>query len=133
MKWIAFTLLPRSNSSKATSADPASQIKPTTIEVLRPSKDLLESSYLSYFSSSEDVHRVFCGKCGTHLSFHYSGADDDKALPGAWGPHFDIALGTFDKESLEMEGIIPARQAWYDDGISWVQRLLKDGEKSLHE
>lgn len=48
-----------------------------------------------------------------------------------WEPHFDIAVGTLDKESLEMEGFRPSAHAWYTDGIEWVQKILKDGGKAF--
>jgi hypothetical protein len=129
--WIAFTLQPRSLESPTpkvdnkSAEDPEDVIKPATISFLKPDKKLTERTYLSYFASSEHSNRTFCGKCGTHLTFYYS------AKAANWGPFFDVAVGTLDRESLEMEGFGPSRQAWMSDGIGWVQRLLKDGEKSL--
>jgi len=46
------------------------------------------------------------------LSFFYSGDDDEMASEENWGPHFDIAVGTFENESVEMEGMRPGRQGW---------------------
>lgn len=52
---------------------------------------------------------------------------------GEWGPHFDVAGGTSDEKYQKMEGYKPTRQAWADDGIGWVKRLLKEGESSLKD
>ena len=47
------------------------------------------------------------------------------------GMFFDIAAGTLDKESVEMEGFRPAMQAWKDDGIPWAVKMVSEGKKSL--
>lgn len=75
--------------------------------------------------SSEGAHRTFCARCGTHLTFHWTGDDDEWVLKN-WGPHADIAMGTFEKESVEMEGMRPGRQSWWDDGIKWVQEMIRE-------
>ena len=48
-----------------------------------------------------------------------------------WGLIVDVAAGTLDKESVEMEGFKPSYKAWLEDGIPWVMKLLEEGEKSL--
>lgn len=119
-RWTTFSLLPRSGTSTENEA----RITPATaIEALRPGKEILESTYLSYFSSSKDVHRTFCGKCGTGLTFHYSGEDDDAAEQ--WGPYFDIALGTLDEESVKIEGLRPTRHGHCDDAIGWAKEMVE--------
>jgi hypothetical protein len=123
-KWAAFLLASRSDvEERITSKPPA--------EVLRPSKELEETTFVKGFNSSEHAHRTFCGRCGTPLSFLYSGDDDEMANEENWGPHFDIALGTFDKESTEIEGMRPGRQGWYAEAIPWVKQVLEEGGKSL--
>lgn len=47
------------------------------------------------------------------------------------GSFFDVAVGTLDKESLEMEGFAPSMQVWDKDGISWVVKLINEGKKAL--
>lgn len=49
----------------------------------------------------------------------------------AMGMFFDIAAGTLDKESVEMEGFGPVMQAWKDDGIPWAVKLVSEGKKGL--
>ncbi|KFY05444.1 hypothetical protein V491_09123 [Pseudogymnoascus sp. VKM F-3775] len=121
-RWTTFSLLPRS----ATGTDSETRITPTTaVETLRPSKEILETTYLSYFSSSKDVHRTFCGRCGTGLTFHYSGEDDEFAREDQWGPYFDVALGTLDKDSTKVEGVRPTRHGHCDDGIEWVKEMVE--------
>ena len=134
--WVQFTLQPRSTSKSGgvSDASPDRLLAPTMIEYLMPSEELQEETFLTYFSSSEDVNRTFCGRCGTHLTYYCS--DPPAAIPPSrlhWGPYFDIAAGTLDRECLEMDGYRPNRYGWAEDGISWVKRLLKDGEKSLTE
>lgn len=98
-----------------------------------PNKTIQEKTYLTYFSSSEESNRTFCGKCGTHLTFYNSGPPGKVAKEGKWGPYFDVASGTIDREFLEMEGFKPSRRVWDDDGIEWVKKLLKEGEGSLKD
>jgi hypothetical protein len=124
---MQFSLLPKSPDTLQ-SAEPK-RLEPETSAVLRGEKNLLERTYVSHFESSEEVHRIFCGKCGTHLTFHHTGPPQSKYE--AWPPHFDIAVGSMDKECLEMEGFGPRRQGWYKDGIGWLQRLFRDGEEKF--
>ncbi|KAH7310000.1 Mss4-like protein [Rhexocercosporidium sp. MPI-PUGE-AT-0058] len=127
--WVQFTLQPRSDPSFS----PDEILKPTMMECLMPDKALQDKTYLTYFSSSETANRTFCGKCGTHLTFYYSGPPGEMSTRGKWGPYFDVASGTFDREYLEMEGFKPSRRVWADDGIEWVNKLLKEGETSLKD
>lgn len=107
-------------------ADAEARITPATaVEALRPSKEILETTYLSYFSSSKDVHRTFCGRCGTGLTYHYSGEDDEEAAEDKWGPYFDVALGTLDEESTRVQGVRPTRHGHCDDGIGWVKDMVE--------
>lgn len=125
--WMQFSLLQK--SSDAISELMTARLEPETLAVLKGDEELLKSTYLSHFSSSENVHRTFCGKCGTHLTFHF--ARGAKKGYEHWPPIFDVAVGTMDKESLEMEGFGARRQGWQQDGIGWFQRLLKDGEEKF--
>ena len=127
--WMQFCLLPL-NAKNATSGVLTSDDKtedcifPVTQDVLTPGKELEEKTYLKGFISSEGAHRTFCGRCGTHLTFHWTGDDDDWVLEN-WGPHFDVAVGTFDKDSVEMEGMRPGRHSWWAEGIKWVQEMVE--------
>jgi hypothetical protein len=125
--WVQFTLQPRETSSS--SPDEKDPIKPETMELLESDKSLAERTYLTHFNSSEHANRTFCGKCGTHLTFLRTGPMTP--LREKMGLFFDISVGTLDKESLEMEGFAPSMQAWANDGISWVVKLLANGKKGL--
>jgi hypothetical protein len=63
-------------------------------EVMIPSKEFGEKTYISHFESSKDSHRTFCGRCGTHLTFHYSGKTKESMKH--WGPILDISTGSLD-------------------------------------
>jgi hypothetical protein len=126
-KWASFSLLSRSANSEAEQRITSN----STADVLRPSKELEESTFVKRFDSSEHAHRIFCGRCGTPLSFLYSGDDDEMVKEENWGPHFDVALGTFDRESAEIEGMRPGRQGWYKEALPWVKQVLEEGGKSL--
>ena len=123
--WTQFFLLLRSSSHPTSgalaSSGQARQVKPSTQEVLTPDKDLEHETYLKGFQSSEGANRTFCGRCGTNLTFYWSGEDDP---PDGWGPHFDVAVGTLEKESVEMQGMRPGRESWWKDGIPWVQEMI---------
>jgi len=84
----------RSCSEADTSSTPAGEEARITSmqssEVLHPAKELKERTFIKGFQSSEHSHGTFCGRCGTHLSFYYSGEDDDMVAEDKWGPHFDI-------------------------------------------
>jgi hypothetical protein len=128
--WTSFSLIPRKSSSEPSSHQAGSTPR-TTSEIVRPTKDLEEMAYVKAFQSSENAHRTFCGRCGTHLTFFYSGEDDDMAAEENWGPYFDIAVGTFDTESAEMRGLRPGMQSWWGEGIGWVREVLGESERSL--
>ena len=118
----SWALLPRTPI-----ASDAEVTNPTALEVLKPSSELIDKTYACYFSSSEEVNRIFCSKCGTGLTFFAEGDPE----PKSWGLVFDIALGTLDDECLEMPGVKPVRRSWIGDGIGWVKSLLEDGEKAF--
>jgi len=65
------------------------------------------------------------------LSYYYAGEDDEMRKEEHWGEYFDVAVGTLEKGSVEMEGMRPGRVSWVGDGIGWVGRVLKGGEKEL--
>jgi hypothetical protein len=127
--WITFSLLTSSTSSSSFSMDPNASIdgnrmERPTIEVVNPSAALLEQTHVRHFSSSKDVHRIFCGRCGTHLSYFYAGEKNPEKAKLC-----DIALGSLDRESLAMQGVQPRKHSWWGEGIGWVQKLLKSGEE----
>jgi hypothetical protein len=126
-KWATFSLLSRATK-------PAGEERITSIstaEVLHPNEELEKLTFVKGFDSSEHAHRIFCGRCGTPLTFMYSNDDDDMKKEENWGPYLDIALGTLEKESAEMEGMRPGRQGWFADGIEWVKKVFDEGGKSL--
>jgi hypothetical protein len=123
LSWTQFTLLPRSVDPMAVPAN-APHIEPTINEYLVPQKELLESTHVRHFSSSEGVHRTFCGNCGTQLSYYCSDVYEGCMR---WGGHFDVFVGTLEKESVEMEGFYANRQGWTEFGIPWVKKLINEG------
>lgn len=129
-KWATFSLLSRTDQTNSNTTEERTASF-STAEILRPGKELEERTFIKGFDSSEHAHRTFCGRCGTPLSFMYSGTDDEMAKAENWGPYLDIALGTLEKESAEMEGMRPGRQGWFGDGIEWVKKVFDEGGKSL--
>ena len=67
----------------------------------------METTHLKTFATSNDVSRVFCGNCGTHLTFLQVAENQGGTK---WGGHFDIAVGTLEQESVEMKGFVSHRQ-----------------------
>lgn len=86
----------------------------------------MEKTFLRGFKSSEFSNRTFCGKCGTTLTFHWTGPRSEE-VKRAWGEIFDITLGSLDEESAVMEGLRPDRYFWEVDGVGWVKKMVKDG------
>lgn len=114
--WIEFKLIPRKSSTSAEEEDKQLRIYPT-LSVVYPSKELQQSTYVSHYcgggESGKSSERTFCGRCGTGMSFYYSG---DRGPDWTLGPVVDIALGTLDQESFETEGVRPERHGWWQDG-----------------
>lgn len=143
--WVQFSLLSRASEAppprigpfdlSTTTTEPV--IKPSTIQVLTGVPELLSTTYLAKFSSSEGVNRNFCGRCGTNLTFHYErlgGMAKEAANQGLdWAAHMDISMGSLDTESLETEGLRPAERVHVADSIGWVEKWLREGESALLE
>ncbi|KUJ11506.1 uncharacterized protein LY89DRAFT_688742 [Mollisia scopiformis] len=127
--WITFSLLPKFTDAHLASAE--EYIQPTTIGLLKGEEEIIESTWLRHFEGNEGSHRTFCGRCGTHLTFHYSGEPREMSRKADWGAIFDVAVGTLDQESVEVEGLKPNYTGWAELGIGWVKKLLAEGEKSL--
>jgi hypothetical protein len=51
------------------------------------------------YASSPSITRSFCGKCGTNLLYVSESRDEVKTM--------DLALGSLETESLEIEGVRP--------------------------
>jgi hypothetical protein len=125
--WVEFTLQPRISSLE--SPDEKEPFKVEALAYLMEATSWPERTYITHFKSSECSNRTFCGKCGTHLTFWFDGPKSP--LRQALGDFFDIATGTLDKESVEIEGFSPIMQMWADDGINWVTKLVNEGKKGL--
>lgn len=61
----------------------------------------------SLFRSSKKVHRGFCNKCGTPLTYHHPGG-------------VEIAIGAFDHP----EAIEPEVQVNFDRHLPWIETLF---------
>jgi hypothetical protein len=129
--WVSFRLQPRpaDDSREASYADPFSPTEAfprACPAVVSPDPDLLVGSYLACFQSSPDVRRCFCARCGTTLTYAYTGpAGAGAEMP----PLVDVALGSLDGECLA--GVRPERHCWWDDGVDWVKRMVWKGDTSL--
>ncbi|KAH6666825.1 hypothetical protein B0J14DRAFT_188983 [Halenospora varia] len=85
-------------------------------------------SFLTFYESSENRRRSFCGRCGTNIGYT---AFLPLPMPAGWPDMLDIILGTVDREHLEKEFMKPERQLWWDRGIGWVQELSCHGVGSV--
>lgn len=98
-----------------------------TLDVIKPNKELQDTTFIRLYSSTPGAERTFCGRCGTPVTYFWSGE-----RPSSWTfAPFDIALGTLDRESFEKPGVRPDRQGWWNDGTAWVQDLLRKGDGGL--
>ncbi len=89
------------------------------MEVLRAGSRAAEGSTLSFYGSSPQRTRTFCGHCGTNLT--YAIFPMVQGLPDL----FDTVLGTLDRGDLESAS--PERHCWWERGIPWVQAMTSGG------
>jgi hypothetical protein len=133
--WVSFSLQPRpadgddDDEREPSYADPFSPTEAVAFSphrVVSPDADLLRWSYLACFQSSPDVRRCFCARCGTTLTYAFTGTlPPDAKMP----PLVDVALGSLDADCLA--GVKPERHCWWDDGVDWVKKLVWKGDTSL--
>ncbi len=133
-EWVQFRLQPRraDGDDDATPSgiggfgnDDAAAVTRSCGEVADPTPALRSSSYLASFASSAEVRRVFCGRCGTGVTYTFVG---ERGPAWTLGPIVDIAMGTLDRESLEADGVRPDRHGWWDSGVTWIRQLLTSGD-----
>ncbi|GAB1314556.1 hypothetical protein MFIFM68171_04766 [Madurella fahalii] len=138
--WVEFTLQPRRQQRAATDPSTAAatgrdagdgdgaadRVYPSASVASNPPQKLLDETYLAHYESSPGVHRCFCSRCGTGLTWCNS---KDRGPGWTLGPIVDVAVGTLDRES--MERVRPERQGWWEDGVGWVKRLLSEGDGGL--
>lgn len=125
--WVEFSLLPKA-PGQASSQSQEKRLQPAVMDVLTGSPEVLEKTFVSKFSSSEDVDRIFCSRCGTNLTFRHN--KPEKETPES-KQSIDLTFGSLDPEFLEWECLRPTQTAYEEFGIGWVRRLLKGGEESL--
>ena len=96
----------------------------TAAEVFRGHGPQTHKTFLTFYKSSPDVSRGFCGRCGTNLTFYGK-------PPEGYTEMIDIVLGTIDREYLEGYQLSPERQLEWDFGIDWIQKLSIEGQGHL--
>jgi hypothetical protein len=117
MSWTEFHLEAVSTSE---------ELNPSTGDVVKGEEQVLAQTHLKHFQSSTDVHRTFCGKCGTHLTFWLGSAEN--VVPKSWGPYFNIAAGSIIKEN-GLELLVPGRELNVEDAVGWVKEMVRGGDK----
>ena len=85
--------------------------------------------HLTFYKSSPQRTRWFCGRCGTNLAYTI----DDGAIPPEWGwpKMLDLWLGTIDRADLDDERMRPERQLWCEKGVGWIQEFARRGGNGL--
>ncbi|EZG02560.1 hypothetical protein H106_07403 [Trichophyton rubrum CBS 735.88] len=78
----------------------------------------LVPTFLSKYSSSEDVTRTFCARCGTNFTYFTK-----RPRSSPTGLVVDITIGSMNDESSAVTR--PTRHAWYDSGIPWLRTLMR--------
>jgi hypothetical protein len=111
--WISFSLL-----SKVTTD--ASYVTYPCDQVATPSSEVLRTTYLGHYESSPQIHRCFCTRCGTGLTYCSS---KDRGPNWTLGAIVDVAVGTMDHESIEL--VRPERHGWWNSGTGWIQDLME--------
>lgn len=115
--WVTFDLQPKKEGHSLVQSYAAH-------DVVMPVERIIEETSLRVYKSSMDVHRTFCGACGSTLTW----ASDDNEKAG-YGPILDLAVGTLDRDSIVM--VKPDRVGWWNDGIPWIRELLRNGDEGL--
>lgn len=121
--WLKFSFLPKTSLTISSSTE-ESRIEPDITEVLRGARNVVENTFLAHYSSSEEVDRLFCSRCGTHLTFTHNPPAPEKQ-------GMDISFGTLDPEFLEWKSLKPRVNGFEGSGIGWVRKWLKEGETAL--
>lgn len=85
---------------------------------------LKRASSLTHFRSSSNVTRTFCSRCGTNLTYYM-----DRPASVPIPPTVDITVGSLDAESIDL--IRPDRHCWWNEGVSWVKQLLRNGDGGI--
>jgi hypothetical protein len=93
-------------------------------EIFTPGK-ISADSFLTFYESSANRRRSFCGRCGTNVSYAAL------PMPAGWPDMLDITLGTVDREGLESEDLQPDRQLWCDYGIEWIKDMAFKGKSEI--
>jgi len=89
-------------------------------QIFTPS-EISEDSFLTFYQSSENRRRSFCGRCGTSVSYAAL------PMPEGWPDMLDIVMGTVDRGDLEGEALRPERMLWWDYGVGWIKDLSMKG------
>lgn len=93
-----------------------------------PNKDEPSSLPVTNYISSPGIRRSFCSKCGTNLAF----VDLERDMGGNGEmAKVDIVLGSLDRESIEVEGVLPSRHEYWDSGVEWIKKLVTEGDGVL--
>jgi len=128
--WVEFSLSQKSSLDPTPSGIPKDRLAPPIMDVLNGTPDILEKTYVSKFSSSEDVTRIFCSACGTNLTFRHNKPEKDTPEDKQT---VDFTFGSLDPEYQEWECLKPVEKAYEEFGIGWVKRMLQEGEQVLFQ
>lgn len=94
--------------------------------IVKPTAELVRDTYLGSYSSNGQSWRSFCTRCGTGLTFYYSG-DDTPGDDVSGNAVMDVALGTLAQECLEQPWLKPHRHCHWDSGTAWVREMMYHG------
>lgn len=119
--WISFVLLPRTNAQARPEVNTVGDAVGYSCEVIaNPSPEILETTYLGHYESSLDIHRCFCTRCGTGLTYSSS---KDRGPSWTLGAIVDLAVGSMDRESIEL--VRPERHGWWNSGTGWIRDIVE--------
>jgi len=127
--WVEFKLQPRTGfrqASHAESINSADAVPYACADIANPVPKTIDGTYLGHYLSSPNVHRCFCTRCGTGLTWSTS---RDRGPEWKLGDIVDIAVGTLDQESIER--VRPDRHGWFDHGTGWIKEMVTGGDQGL--
>lgn len=123
--WVKLSLLSKSKSAgneyylvTYRDGDKTEQGQISLADALTGEAGITDKTWLAHYESSEDAHRTFCSRCGTNLTFFWTG----EMKPGVLSSQQHVFQSCWSKMLTLSSKTIPA---------VWISRLVVLTKSSL--